>query len=169
MYDIIKRVAQEREELHAGSASTRQFTSGSTHEIGLLGEFSFGRLVGQMPDVEKRINGDRGVDFVVPFLKIIDVKTTKAPAAYHTSTLYVESGKVLADIYVLAVANDDKTDAKCVGWTTKDYILSVEPKRSFHGILTHQIPQERLTNMNELLRRVPKWTATWRFDSSDNH
>jgi hypothetical protein len=69
--------------------------------MGMLGEMAFALITGHAVDLEQRIEGDEGYDFIVPLKFTIDVKTTAKTE--KSNNLMVQEGKVKADIYVLAM------------------------------------------------------------------
>jgi hypothetical protein len=80
--------------------------------MGMLGEMAFALITGHAVDLEQRIEGDEGYDFIVPLKFTIDVKTTAKTE--KSNNLMVQEGKVKADIYVLAMVENDMPDF--VGW-----------------------------------------------------
>jgi hypothetical protein len=142
--------ALERAELHANHASNRPLSDGFEF-VGLTGEFEFGRLVGLMPDLERRAGGDKGVDFVVTLRFTLDVKTAR-----KAGNLIHEQGKPFADIYVLAEFMDSTNRANVVGWEWGS-ILAKAPVKDFgYGIRNHYIPRDRLRPMGELVARCTR-------------
>jgi len=148
---LLTKHAAAREALHAGHASSRPLSEGY-ERVGLAGEFAFGRFCGQMPDLSERPAGDKGVDFVVPLLYTVDVKTAR-----KAHNLIHEASKPLAaDIYVLAEYGEDD-EATLVGWAWRKQ-LAAAPVRDFgHGIENRYIARENLRSMEELGPRV--WRA----------
>jgi hypothetical protein len=144
---FIAKYADARAALHAGHASSRPLSD--DHEnVGLAGEFEFGRFCGQMPDLSERPAGDKGVDFVVPLLYTVDVKTAR-----KASNLIHEASKPLAaDIYVLAEHIGD--DARLLGWAWRSTLAAAPVKDFGHGIENRYIPREMLRPMEELGRRI---------------
>jgi hypothetical protein len=156
---IIKAIADGRERLHNDHASSRQLTK-DTNKSGLYGEFEFARLCGLYPDTSLKPSGDRGIDFVAPYLVNIDVKTRKErPGGLKDTYLLVEQGKAFADIYVLAVLSSDETKCECVGWITRNEVLKYPVGDLGTGVKNYQIPALDLKNMDTLIKRIPKWGA----------
>lgn len=157
MKEVISAVAQCREVLHINDASGRQLTK-NTHETGLRGEFAFAELVGLYPDTTLRRRGDNGIDFVLPVLMAVDVKTRRArPNGLGDTFLLVEEGKVLADIYVLAVLSADEKKCECVGWIMNRDVLLYPIGDLGTGVRNHQIPALDLLPMESLIKRTAKW------------
>jgi hypothetical protein len=145
---IITKHASARAALHAGHASSRPLSEGYEN-VGLAGEFEFGRFCGQMPDLSERPAGDKGVDFVVPLLYTVDVKTArKAHSLIHEA-----SKPLAADIYVLAEYGEDD-EAKLVGWVWRAALAKADIKDFGHDIDNRYIPREMLRPMEELGRRI---------------
>lgn len=142
---IVEGEAARRERLHANHASSRPWSEGY-EKVGLAGEFEFGRFCGQMPDLQERAGGDKGVDFRVLLQFTVDVKTARK--AYHLSH---ESGKPLADIYVLAEYDDETGQARLVGWEWGRNLLRAPLKDlGNNGVLGHCIHRSKLRPMSEL-------------------
>lgn len=148
---LIESIALDREQLHATTPSSRPLSDGY-ESVGLHGEFAFGTFSGQMPDITERPKGDAGVDFVVPILFTVDVKTAR-----KAFNLIHETGKPFADIYVLAEYDDHTSSAKLIGWEFGSRLAS-SPTRDFgYGILNHYIPRDSLRSMASLGQRI--WRA----------
>jgi hypothetical protein len=147
MNQIIK-VAERRHELHKNHASSRPL-SPNYETIGLAGEFAFGRLTGIMPDLSERPTGDGGVDFHLPLVFTVDVKT--AEKAFN---LLHEVGKEFCDIYVLAQTDDSGNNARLVGWEWGSTLKQAPTKDFGRGIVSHYIPREKLKPMSELAKRL---------------
>lgn len=124
-------------------------------QVGLVGEWEFGRFCGQMP--RTRPGGDGGVDFRIPCTFTVDVKTSRK--GYY---LLVEEGKVKADIYVLAhykatedVDVENRTiwesgGAELVGWCWGHELAAVPPKDTGMGVVNHALTKKQLRPMDEL-------------------
>jgi hypothetical protein len=144
---FIAKYADARAALHAGHASSRPLSEGYEN-VGLAGEFAFGRFCGQMPDLSERPAGDQGVDFVIPLLYTVDVKTAR-----KANNLIHEASKPLtADIYVLAEHIGD--DARLLGWAWRSTLAAAPVKDFGHGIDNRYIPRENLRAMEELGQRI---------------
>lgn len=146
--DRIEQEGAERHEMHKHQASSRPLSK-DYHLVGLAGETAFGRFSGRMPDLEQRIAGDDGFDFIISLKFTVDVKTFRK--AYH---LIQEQGKVTADIYVLAEYDDETRNGKLLGWEW-GRILAKAPLKDFgYGIITHYIKTSDLRPMSELKERM---------------
>lgn len=121
--------------------------SDNYEEIGLLGEWEFGKLCGLMPKTV--VGGDGGVDFELPVVLTVDVKTARNPKC-----LLVEAGKVKADIYVLAHYGED--GVRLVGWTSAQVVRSKEPIDTGRGVINHLVLASDLRPMAELERMMGK-------------
>jgi hypothetical protein len=145
---ILAKHAEARAALHAGHASSRPL-SDDYERVGLAGEFAFGRFCGQMPDLFERPAGDKGVDFVLPLLYAVDVKTAR-----KANNLIHEASKPLAsDIYVLAEYGEDD-EATLVGWAWRRQLAEAPVKDFGHGIKNRYIPRASLRAMEELGQRI---------------
>lgn len=145
---FIAKYADARATLHAGHASSRPL-SAAYENVGLAGEFAFGRFCGQMPDLATRPAGDQGVDFVIPLLYSVDVKTAR-----KAHNLIHEASKPLAaDIYVLAEYGEDD-EATLLGWAWKRQLAAAAVKDFGYGIENRYIVRENLRAMEELGARI---------------
>lgn len=142
-------VAERRHALHVDHASSRPL-SPDYEFVGLAGEVAFGIEIGMMPNFDEKPDGDGGIDFTVPLLFTVDVRTARK-AGY----LIHEEGKPLrADIYVLAEFDDDAGRAKLVGWEWANALVKA-PTRDFgYGIINHYIHRKKLRPMESLTSRV---------------
>lgn len=154
---LSEKTGNEREAMHRFDASSRQLTD-NTNATGLRGEHAFGEIAGVYPDTSRKRNGDGGIDYVMPLLFSIDVKTRKERKGGLADTfLLVEEGKTSADIYVLAILSSDGDRCECVGWMSKQEIVKYPVSDLGTGVRNHQVPALRLRQMAELKRRFPKW------------
>jgi hypothetical protein len=146
--DAIHSLATRRAAIHDGHNSSRPLSEGY-EDVGMAGEFAFGHFCGLMPDIGERPDGDGGVDFVVPLLFTVDVKTAR-----KAFNLIHEHGKPFADLFVLAEYFDGTRSASLVGWEYGKR-LAAAPVRDFgYGVLNHYIPREELRPMDELAARL---------------
>lgn len=158
---ILQKEADDRHDAHRDHATSRPLSI-NYELVGLVGESKFGELCNQMPDLERRLDGDKGIDFIVPLKFSVDVKTAR-----NAFNLIHEQGKNFADIYVLASYDDDTKDATLLGWEW-GAVLKRAPVKDFgYGIMNHYIPAEQLRPMKELQdKMVTTWTATPHFLNS---
>ncbi len=151
LLQVVSQEARDRHEAHKHHASSRPL-SDDYELVGLLGEVAFGKLTGQMVDLERRLDGDKGIDFVVPLNFTVDVKTARK--AFH---LIHEEGKGLADIYVLAQYDDENKTAELLGWEW-GAVLARAPVKDFgYGIKNHYISADKLKPMSELVKRINRY------------
>lgn len=116
---------------------------------GLVGERAFSEYSGLPMDLTFRPNASDGrVDFVTRKGTTVDVKT-----ALHPYGLWVEAGKPMADVFVLALIRHEDTadtlhapvmEADLAGWATRAEVLAVPPKASPYGVINHCLPIARL-------------------------
>lgn len=151
-------VVEARNAVFRGKARNRPLTEGY-EEIGMLGEWEFGRWSGIFPRTKP--GGDGGYDFQVPVVFTVDVKSSK-----RGDVLFVEAGKVKADIYVLAhvaygeeVEVDSRTvwadpRTKLVGWCFASQVKAMPAKDSGRGIINHTLSASELRPMEELRRMM---------------
>lgn len=151
----IDNIGNERHDLHKCHATSRPLSDGYEN-VGLAGEFEFGKFSGLMPDLERRPGGDNGIDFVLPVALTVDVKTARNPR-----NLLHEQGKSFADIYVLAEYDDDTKTARLLGWAWGTTLRKTTPKDvGGYGVISHYIPRERLRPMSELKSVIGEWRKT---------
>lgn len=146
--EVISDEGQARHEAHKHHASSRPL-SDDYELVGLAGETAFGMLTGKMPDLERRLEGDAGIDFIIPMRFSVDVKTARK--AYH---LIHEKGKKFADIYVLAEYDDETKKARLIGWEWGRTLQKAPVKDFGYGIENHYIPASKLKPMDELTERL---------------
>ena len=143
MTNDLRKIANDRERLHKNHASSRPLSKDYEY-IGLKGEEEFGKEFNLELDNKLRPEGDGGRDFPSN-LGIIDVKTARK--AYN---LIVEKGKVVSDVYVLAMYIDQEDSAKLLGWATSKEVLKAPAKDFGYGIINHYIPKNDLHSIEDL-------------------
>lgn len=147
--DLASEAASARTELHSGHGSQRPLSEGYDH-VGMAGELAFGKAVGLMPDFSLKSRGDKGVDFLLPLLLTVDVKTFRNP--YN---LPHEVGKNFADLFVLAGYKDEEGEANLIGWATGWELKNAPTKKlPKQDVLNHCIPAENLRPMDHLFRKL---------------
>lgn len=146
--EYVKVEADDRHQLHQGHASSRPLSDDYEY-VGLAGEFEFGRLIGLMPDLERKPGGDKGIDFVVRMPFSVDVKTAR-----KAGNLIHEQGKPFVDVYVLAEYDETTKRARLVGWEWGAKLRAAPVKDFGHGVVSHYIPRAQLKPMAELVRRI---------------
>lgn len=146
--ELLQNEADSRHDAHKDHASSRPLSE-DYELIGLLGEAKFGALTGLMPDLERKLSGDNGIDFIVPLKFSVDVKTARKPR-----NLIQERGKVSADIYVLAGYDDKTKKVTLLGWEWGAALLKAPVKDFGYGIFNHFIPVENLKPMSKLTKRI---------------
>ena len=100
--DTIINAAKQRDEIHKNHKTSRPLSK-DYQLIGLSGELAFSVFSGIEVNMTLSPGGDKGIDFVLPNGKTVDVKTAKK--AFY---LIHEASKALrADIYVLAQYNEN--------------------------------------------------------------
>ena len=142
--------ADRRDEQHAGSPLSRPLNP-DYELIGIVGEAEFSHQTG-LPLQLKPTDGagDGGIDFNVPLRYTVDVKCSPTPG--H---LFVDEGKVIADIYVLAGYRAEDKTAYLIGWEWGRIVKKARAYDKYNkGIIAHTIPREQLRPMTELLSRV---------------
>lgn len=114
-------------------------------EVGVMGEWEFAKFCGLMPKMT--VGGDGGVDFELPVVFTVDVKTSRS-----ADRLLVEAGKVKADIYVLAwyMDGEEEGEVTLIGWTSAAAVKANEPRDSGRGIINHVVEASALRPMDEL-------------------
>lgn len=121
-------------------------------EMAMSGEWAFGVFSGLLPDLENRAQGDGGVDFYLPVVLTVDVKTVQGG-----KNLLHKEGKPFADIYVLADYDRETKQATLVGWTWGRTLRATTPKDFGRGYSNHHIEREKLRPMSELQGVIGKW------------
>jgi len=118
--------------------------------MGMLGEMAFALITGHAVDLEQRIEGDDGYDFIVPLKFTVDVKTTLKTNKSHN--LMVKEGDVHADIYVLAMVENDIPDF--VGWAWGKQVKAAPTKDFRAGYQSHYIAIDSLYPMSQFYERL---------------
>jgi len=121
-------------------------------DIGLIGEWEFGKRVGIMPKLEPSVRGgDGGWDFQLPLMFTVDVKTSR-----KGDVLLVEAGKVKADIYVLVKYEEEEgcPQAEVVGWTWAATVMMVPPVDTGRGVVNHAVVASDLRPLSDLLAKA---------------
>jgi len=156
----LKEVSAARNRVFAGLKRNRPL-SDNYEDIGLAGEWEFGRWCGIFPNTKPGKDG--GYDFELPVVFTVDVKTSR-----KGDYLLVEEGKVKADIYVLVHYQEKETvdiDARevwytgageLVGWTFATAIKAKSPRDTGRGVVNHAVPANELRPMVELERMMGK-------------
>lgn len=145
---ILSQEGRDRHEAHKDHATSRPLSE-DYELVGLSGESAFGRLTGKMPDLDRKLDGDKGIDFIIGLKFSVDVKTARK--AFH---LIHEKGKNFADIYVLAEYNDETKQSKLIGWEWGRVLQNAPTKDFGYGIENHYIPANKLKPMTELMERM---------------
>jgi hypothetical protein len=148
--ELVKLEAQNRHESHKNHATNRPLSEGY-ELIGLLGELEFAKQTGVMIDLERRLDGDKGIDFLVSVSLSVDVKTAR-----KAHNLIHEKGKPFADIYVLAQYDDLSGKTDLLGWEFGSTLKSSPTKDFGYGIENHYIPKEKLKPMSSLINRIKR-------------
>lgn len=154
----LREVSQARNAVFAHMKRNRPL--GKDYEnVGLCGEWEFGKFCGMMPNT--RPGPDGGIDFELPVVFTVDVKTSR-----KGDKLLVEAGKVKADIYVLAhYTEEEQVDleartvwevgsAKLVGWAFATQLKAREPYNTGRGIINYCMQADELRPMSELARMM---------------
>lgn len=159
--DRLKEVSEARNKVFAHLKRNRPL--GKDYEdVGLAGEWEFGRFSGLFPKTKP--GGDGGVDFELPVVFTVDVKTSR-----KGDYLLVEEGKVKADIYVLAKYQDEgggvalepeevwnSGKATLVGWCFALQLKAYQPRDTGRGVINHAVPADALRPMDELKKMMGK-------------
>lgn len=146
-HNIQRQADHLTNDLHGGGSRVL----GPEHEyIGLAGEHAFGRLIGQDPEIHERAHeGDGGVDFRIALEFTVDVKTARRDYG-----LLHEAGKRFADIFVLALFDDESGTARLVGWTWGNMLRAIPPYDTGRGVINHKMESRALRPMSELTSRL---------------
>lgn len=150
MSDVFAEIANQRTASHADHAATHNAIVADCDDIGIRGELAFGEFSGLCPDLSVGMKSDGGVDFVVPLLYTIDVKSAKG----RRNLIYRADKPLNADIYVLADVEDGK--ATLAGWAWKSQLERAEVRDLGHGIESRFVPREQLRPMSDLEARLWK-------------
>jgi len=139
----IRKLAREREALHRNHASSRPL-SPDYEIIGLAGEQQFAVEFGLEVDTKARPGGDGGIDFQLPGVGSVDVKTACRPF-----NLLHEQGKTPPDIFVLARFDRDDS-ATLLGWEWAEVVIAQPVKDFGYGVINHYLSANRLRPIETL-------------------
>ena len=143
--DALRVVAERRGMVHARGGKAKAGLGADHEYVALVGEWVFSERYGYPIDTADRVGGDNGVDFRVPGVGTVDVKTARKP-----TWLLVERGKVRADIYVLARYDDASETAELLGWAWGSDVARAVLRDMGYGIVSHAIEAGRLRSIEEL-------------------
>jgi len=117
VYDYAKKLAMNRASQKEKYSSSNPM-SPNYELVGLLGEFIYGAITGEVADLRLRADGDDGIDFS---RKRVQVKSSEEHKARH---LIEYKEKVLDfDYYVFVIINLERLDGFIRGWiSTEDFI-----------------------------------------------
>ena len=148
----LAQIATDRHDLHKDHASSRPLSI-NYEGVGISGEVAFSAFSGIACDLSERPSGDKGIDFIVPLLFSIDVKTARIP-----NHLIHEKGKDFVDIYVLAEYVADGKPANLIGWEYGIKLKNAPFKDFGYGIINHYIHRSKLRPMADLKTRLLRFT-----------
>jgi hypothetical protein len=143
----LKKHAKERHEMHTKRKTPGYKPLSENHQqVGLAAERAFADVFGGEVDTRLLPRGDKGHDFVLSDGRTVDVK-----GARRAHRLLVKAGKKkYADIFVLAHYDDDTETATLVGWTTKQVVISKQPRDSGFGVVNYEVKARELLPMEML-------------------
>ena len=126
--------------------SSTNIMSEDHYMVGAAGEAEFSVRYGFPWDRRHKPEGDDGIDFMVPILTSLDVKTARIPKELwvNVKTAY-RSG-----IYVLAGYSDETETAELLGWAWREEVLVAPSQTTSGGPVVHYIPRAELRKMAEL-------------------
>ena len=117
------------------------------NKVGLLGEFAFGEFCGVYPNLNKS-EADSGIDFNLPLLFTVDVKTSVKWPPY----LLVKTNVSVPDIVVLVYYNEG--NPKLMGWEFGSVIINKPVKDFGCGTPSYYINSNELKPMEKLKKRL---------------
>jgi len=117
------------------------------NKIGLAGEFAFGEFCGLYPNLDKS-KADNGIDFNLPLVFTIDVKTSVKWPPY----LLVKTNVCVPDIVVLVHYNNGQPEL--IGWEFGTAIITKPVKDFGCGTPSYYISSSELRSMEELKKRL---------------
>jgi len=145
LYELSKKVADRRYELHLGQASQLVITN--TSELtGVFGECILGKIIKIDPDFSDRICGD-DYDFLT-ILGPLDVKTRETK--YPTMLIKVSSIK---DNYIYVAGQYFDKRVIFQGWSYGRDTKKYKPIQMKSG-LNYEHPYNQLNKMNDLFEQL---------------
>jgi hypothetical protein len=121
-------------------------------EMAMAGEWAFGLFSGLLPDFQTRPYGDGGIDFYLPVILTVDVKTVQGG-----KNLLHKEGNPFADVYVLADYDRETKQAALIGWAWGRTLRASTPRDFGRGYRNHHIERENLRPMSDLRRMMAAW------------
>ena len=117
-WDSLIALGEQRSRQKALYSTTRLAREG-THELGMIGEAVFSRLINQKLNTELLIKGDGKFDFIINGVKF-DVKTT---SHFDTPWLRVTPDDLeKAAAFALVAVDETRLRARYCGYTTADVV-----------------------------------------------
>ncbi len=117
------------------------------NKVGLLGEFAFGEFCGLYPNLNKS-QADNGIDFNLPLLFTVDVKTSVKWPPY----LLLKTNVSVPDIVVLVYYNEG--NPRLMGWEFGS-VITTKPVKDFGcGTPSYYINSNELKPMEKLKERL---------------
>lgn len=123
----LQAAADARDRQKQNYASSHQWANGSTHLIGLVGEWCYGRMIKQEPNLALLAAGDGGWDFAG-----VDVKTSTYLSDPDLKVLVSDFDKG-AWAYALVVVDQQKQLAAYAGWARAETVKLAPLKDYGHG------------------------------------
>ena len=143
VWDFLKTHAQKRDSQKRNYKSTKNWSKYSTHFIGLLSEYVFGKTYGYEVNLDLLQAGDKGFDFNTPYGKI-DVKGTQ----YYKDPILKQypKPKHWSDRYYLVGIDVNNKKGKVFGWASRDQMMKAKkidygygPQLSIHYKDLHEV------------------------------
>ena len=146
-WDRLKIIAEQRDKQKLHYKSTKNWSSQSSHFLGLLGEMAFSLETGIKIDLLLRAEGDGGLDFNYDG-KFYDVKGTQYWKDPHLKQY--PNPKKWCDYYVLAGIRTNEHLVKIFGWTSKENLQKAH-------LVDYGYGNQRSIPYSELNKDLPEW------------
>ncbi len=146
-WDKLATIAKQRDDQKRGYGSTKNWSSHSTHFLGLVSEMAFSLETGIMLDKMLRATGDSGFDFIYDD-KEFDIKGTQYWRDPHLKQY--PNPKKWCDYYLLAGIKIEERLVKVFGWTSKEKLQSAR-------LVNYGYGDQRSMSYQDLEKGVPSW------------
>lgn len=148
----LEEMGRQRDEQKKGYQSTKNWSSHSTHFLGLVSEMAFSLETGIMLDKMLKPSGDAGCDFLHDG-KEYDIKGTQYYNDPHLKQY--PNPKKWCDYYLLAGIKIYNKQVKIFGWASREEIQEAKLVNYGYGV-------QRSITYQELHKGLPPWLPSLR-------
>lgn len=152
--DKAEEIGRARQTIHP-NGTPRFFGDPNTEDIlGVKAEMAFSVITGLPIDSNLYANGDKGIDFMIPFGNSVELVTLDVKGAITPFNLFVKAHEIERCAEILIQARVSGNKVWLIGWEHK-CIMERMPKRDFgYSIVNHYRPFKLLRPMSQLLELI---------------